>query len=248
MRVLGIDTAIPAASVALVEDGKLLAEEIHGGTLVGADSVAAPLLGNHAEIVLPLIQALFDKLHTSFQDLSGIAVSVGPGSFTGLRIGLATAKGITYEAGLPLVGVSTLEANAARVKNFHGLIASVLDARKDEVYFALFQHPPAGTLARLTADSVTSIRSAIALMREFSRMNAAMLLVGHGAKAYERQWRESLSASAVISSGDGYGSVASAVARLAEKRFAAASFDDAGALTPVYLRLSEAESKRKNLA
>jgi tRNA threonylcarbamoyladenosine biosynthesis protein TsaB len=245
VRILGIDTSIPGASVALVEDGKLLAEEIHAETTANGDPFRGPRLGNHAETVLPLIQALFDKLHATVQDLSGIAVSIGPGSFTGLRIGLATAKGMAYDSGLPLVGVSTLEANAARVRDFHGVVGSVLDARKGEVYLAVFRRDPPETLARLALDRVTSLRSAIDLVREYSETGSAMLLVGNGVKAYERQLRESLGALAVICSGDAYGSVASQVARLAEQRFAAASFDDVGALTPVYLRASEAESKRK---
>jgi len=243
MRILGIDTSIPGASVALVEDGKLLAEEIHGEIAAGENPFSRSL--DHSEIVLPLIRALLDKLDTAFQHLSGIAVSIGPGTFTGLRIGLATAKGMAYESGLPLIGVSTLEANAARVKHFHGVIGSVLDARKGEVYLALFRRDPAETLARLTLDGLTSIRSAIDLVRKYSESESAILLVGNGAKAHEQQLRESLAASAEICSGDAYGSVASQVARLAEKRFVAQSFDDVGALTPVYLRICEAESKRK---
>ena len=245
MRILGIDTAIPQASVALIEDGKLLAEEMHAGTDPGRDPFGAPLLGNHSEIVLPLVRTLFDRLDTSFQQLSGIAVSIGPGSFTGLRIGLATAKGFAYESGLPLVGVPTLEANAARVKKVHGLIGSVLDARKGEIYFALFRQEPAATLVRLTVDSVTSVRAAIDLMREYLRTHTTMLLVGRGAQAYESQLRESLGAGVVICPGDAHGSLAAQVARLAEQRFAAASFDDVGALAPVYLRAPEAETKRK---
>jgi tRNA threonylcarbamoyladenosine biosynthesis protein TsaB len=247
MRILGIDTAIPTASVALVEDGELLAEEIHGRAVAGELSLNGQSLGNHAEVVLPLVQALFDKVHITFQQLSGIGVSIGPGSFTGLRIGLATAKGFAYESRLPLAGVSTLEANAARAK-FHGNIASMLDARKGEVYFALFRRDEITSLVRLTSDSVMPITSAIDLMRGYSATNSAMLLVGNGAQVHERQLRESLGDSIRIPTGACYTSVASQVALLAEERFAADSVDDAGALIPVYLRLSEAESKRKKLA
>jgi tRNA threonylcarbamoyladenosine biosynthesis protein TsaB len=246
MRILGIDTSIPGASVALVEDGKLLAEKIVAETTASGDLVRGPRLGNHAETVLSLVQALLDTVRASFQDLSGIAVSIGPGSFTGLRIGLATAKGMAYESGLPLVGISTLEANAARVKKkFHGIIGSMLDARKGEVYLALFRRGSAETPARLTYDRVMSVRSAIDLMREYSEIGSPMLLVGNGARAYEGPLRESLGASIRICSALAYGSVALQVARLAGERFAAHSFDDIGTLTPVYLRLSEAESKRE---
>ncbi|HEY3166171.1 MAG TPA: tRNA (adenosine(37)-N6)-threonylcarbamoyltransferase complex dimerization subunit type 1 TsaB, partial [Candidatus Binatia bacterium] len=139
MRILGIDTATAAASVALIEDGKLVAEEIQSKTGKSSDREMGQRRGNHAEIVLPLIQSVLGKTRTTAADLSGIGISIGPGSFTGLRIGLATAKGIAYECGLPLVGVSTLQANAARVTGFDGIVCSLLDARKSEVYFALFR-------------------------------------------------------------------------------------------------------------
>ena len=105
------------------------------------------LPSNHAEILLPLIQTLFETTGVTVQQLSGIAVSIGPGSFTGLRIGLATAKGLAYESGVPLVGVSTLHANAARVRRGDALIGSMLDARKSEVYVALFRRGARRSLA-----------------------------------------------------------------------------------------------------
>ena len=244
MRILGIDTAIPTASVALTEDGELLAEEIHGRDVGHENGATARPMGNHAEVVLPLIGALLKKAHITLQQLSGIAVSIGPGSFTGLRIGLATAKGIAYESGLPLVGISTLQANAARVKNFNGVIASLLDARKGEVYIALFRRDQMNT-KRLTADTVVSIKSAIDVVRNYyEATNASLLLIGDGAKAYERQWVDAFGATVLISTGCCYPSVASQVATLAGERLITGALDDVGALTPVYLRLSEAENKR----
>src|ERR1700754_2616032 len=105
--ILGIDTATSTASAALVENGRLLGEQIHGDRSPAPSSGISTPKGNHAEIVLPLIQSLLKPTGTSIDALCGIAVSIGPGSFTGLRIGLATAKGIAYERGLPIVGVST---------------------------------------------------------------------------------------------------------------------------------------------
>jgi tRNA threonylcarbamoyladenosine biosynthesis protein TsaB len=248
MRVLGIDTAIPTASVALVEDGELHAEETYNrGTSKDYPGGGLQASGNHAEIVLPLIESLLHKTQVTVQQLSGIAVSIGPGSFTGLRIGLATAKGIAYESGLPLVGVSTLHANAARVTGFEGLIASVLDARKSEVYLALFRRDDKST-ERLTSDSVVSLESAIDLVQEYNESsNCDLLLIGDGAKAYQQGWIDALDLPARISSGACYPSLASQVAILAGHRLAASLTDDIGTLTPVYLRRSEAETKTKNL-
>jgi tRNA threonylcarbamoyladenosine biosynthesis protein TsaB len=179
------------------------------------------------------------------QELSGIAVSIGPGSFTGLRIGLATAKGIAYESGLPLVGISTLHANAARVNRFKGIIASLLDARKSELYLALFRRDNV-TTSRLTPDSVVSLDSAVELVQKYSVGSSEdLLLVGDGAKAYERRWIDALGPPARTSGGACYPSIASQVARLASHSFVSSSLDDVGTLTPVYLRVSGAEKKRK---
>ncbi len=248
MKILGIDTAIPTASVALIENGDLVVEasqaeprrrsEIHTG---------GQAIGNHAEILLPLIQSILEKAQITVKDLSGISLCIGPGSFTGLRIGLATAKGLAYDAGLPLVGISTLQANAARINDFDGVIGALLDARKSEVYIALFRRNGAA-LTRLTADAVLSIQSAIELVQSFHDDRASpLLLIGDGAKAYERPLRAALADWTYISTRAGYASVASQVAMLAAPRFAAASFDDIGTLAPVYLRLSAAETKSKIL-
>jgi tRNA threonylcarbamoyladenosine biosynthesis protein TsaB len=244
MRILGIDTAIPTASVALVEDGELVGEEIHSRDSAAAPEVNGRPVGNHAEVVLPLLQALFQKIDVTVQQLSGIGISIGPGSFTGLRIGLATAKGIAYEPRLPLLAVSTLQANAARA-NFRGNIASILDARKREVYLALFRRAESRTLVRLTPDRVMSLNAAIDLIQQYAAKDSAMLVVANGAEAYENRLRECLGDAIRISCGKCYGSIAAQVALLAEERFAAHCAADAGELIPVYLRFSEAESKIK---
>jgi tRNA threonylcarbamoyladenosine biosynthesis protein TsaB len=246
MRILGIDTAIPTASVALIADGELCAEETQGRK-ASTDYCKSALQpsGNHAETVLPLIESLFYRTGASLDQLSGIAVSIGPGSFTGLRIGLATAKGLAYESGLPLVGVSTLHANAGRALASGGTIASLLDARKSEIYLALFRRNGSAT-ERLTPDSLLSVESAIDLMRQpHVAASDELLLVGDGAEAHEQRWIDALGSTARISSGACYPSIASQVAMLARHRLAGSTADDLGNLTPVYLRMAEAESKRK---
>ena len=244
MRILGIDTAIPAASVALIEDGKLFAEEARSKAL---NRLHGKPPGNHAEVILPLIDSLFEKAGITVSQLSGIPVSIGPGSFTGLRIGLATAKGLAYESALPLVGVSTLHANAARVNHLDAVVGSMLDARKGEVFFALFRRSQ-NLLTRITCDAMMSIHSAIDLVQSNQGSpGSALILIGEGAQAHKRQLIDSLGSSAQISDGPCHPSVAAQVGMLAVERFVSGSGDDVGALTPVYLRLSEAESKRKNL-
>jgi tRNA threonylcarbamoyladenosine biosynthesis protein TsaB len=240
MRILGIDTATPTASVALIDDQKLLAEQIHGQARIAGDKATPQPKGNHAEVILPLIRSLLDRASLSLEELSGIALSIGPGSFTGLRIALATVKGIAYEWGLPVVGVSTLHANAARVDD-DGFICSLLDARKNEVYAALFRR--AGkTLTRLSEDAVLSVSRVNDLLCHYGAINP--FLVGDGARTYESQLKNSFGGALRVSAGDEFGSVAAQAAILARERFLAAADDDIGALAPVYLRPSEAESKR----
>jgi tRNA threonylcarbamoyladenosine biosynthesis protein TsaB len=242
MRVLGIDTAISTASVALIENEQLIGEEIRGRHTEGNGASRAK--GNHAEIILALIEAMLAKACIQASDLSGVGVSIGPGSFTGLRIGLATVKGIAYEAALPVAGVSTLLANAARVTGFDGPICSLLDARKGEVYVGLFRRR-GEILSRITADAVTSIGSAIELIRQKNRCDdgASLVVIGDGARAYEKKLRDAFGRKLRLCSGEDYPSVAAQVARFARQQVLAHSSEDIGALVPVYLRRAEAEVK-----
>jgi len=130
VTVLGIETATSVCGAAIRQDGSLLAlEEVNEGRV-------------HAERLLPLIDAALRKWGLTATSLGAIAVSIGPGSFTGLRIGLSIAKGLVLATGVPLVAVPTLEALAsrtARARNAEGLILAALDARRDEVYCQLFE-------------------------------------------------------------------------------------------------------------
>lgn len=246
MKILGIDTAIPTASVALIEDGTLLREEVqravpdHNGRVMGKPP------SNHAAAILPLIESLFENARLSVTELSGIAVSIGPGSFTGLRIGLATAKGLAYDSGLPLVGISTLAANAARINNDDALVGSMLDARKSEVYFSLFQRTR-NNLARLTPDAVLSVSAVIDLMHNHRvASGAALIFVGDGATVYRRELVNSLGPSAQVHESTCLPSLAAQVGIQATDRFVAAAGDDVGSLAPVYLRMPEAEQNKIN--
>ncbi len=245
MRILGIDSATSSASVALVDDENLLGEEIRDNRAEGKNGAARSAKGNHAEIILPLIQSVLSRARMDAADLSGIGVSIGPGSFTGLRIGLATVKGIAYDWGLPVVGISTLEANAARVTGFNGLVCSMLDARKGEVYVSLFRSS-AEKFTRLTTEVVTSINSAIDLVQNYygAAEGASLAIVGDGAQAYEELLFNSFGVKVLLSAGNDYPTVASQVARFARQRIMTRTLDDVGTLVPVYLRRPEAESKK----
>ena len=241
MRILGIDTAATTASVALIEDDQLLAEKFYNKSSEASENLTIQVKGNHAEIVLPLIQAVLDHSKFSLSDLNGIAVSIGPGSFTGLRIALATVKGIAYELGLPVVGISTLHAQAARVTDSDRLICALLDARKQEVYAALFRRVK-GTLMRLSDDGVMSVTNAIELIQS-TQQNESCIAIGDGANAYKKVLLDALGPALQIAEDGAYSTVAYRVADLARARIGAATMDDLGGLTPLYLRPSEAQSR-----
>ena len=246
MRILGIDTATSLASVAVVENDDLIGEEIWHNRQRG-NGTSLPTEGNRAEIILPLIDTVLEKNRISLNDLSALAVSIGPGSFTGLRIGLATAKGIAYSSELPVIGVSTLVASAARASDFRGVIGALLDARKHEVYMGLFQRGN-GMFSRLASDGLYSIESAIELMRKSLRETgeALMMAIGDGAERYKEILISEFKGSIVETAGQEYQSVAAQVAALARSRIFAESVDDVNALVPVYLRRPDAEARKSS--
>lgn len=234
MRILGIDTATSLASVALLENGRLLAAATHPPQ--GDNELAVALKSNHAETVLPLIQGLLDGAALGLADLGAIAISIGPGSFTGLRIGLALVKGIAYEHRLPVLGVSSLEARAASLQNSSGPICALLDARKDEVYVALF-HASDGKLSRRSEDQALPVAELSTLIgAEFS----AVKFVGNGAQRYRHELTQMFDRRAEIIDQGSCGNAAAALAVLACRRLGDAPSNDLGALQPLYLGASQA--------
>ncbi|HEX7229343.1 MAG TPA: tRNA (adenosine(37)-N6)-threonylcarbamoyltransferase complex dimerization subunit type 1 TsaB [Candidatus Binatia bacterium] len=247
MRILGIDSATRSPSVALIEDELLIDEQSCDKDLThrrGSGSI-----GHCAETLVPLINSLLEKRHLRPADLSAIAVSIGPGSFTGLRVGLATAKGIAYSGGLPLIGISTLLALAGGVKNFDGIICSLLDARKNDVYMGLFRRS-ADVLSRLIDDALLPIDTAIEWMRRHLAETSADLLylIGDAAEAHRQELISAFDAKTILKSDCNCPSIAHDVALLARERLLGESLDDLGALVPVYLRRPQAEVRKVHVS
>lgn len=173
MRILAIESSANAASVALVEDGRLIAQNMQHAGLT------------HSRTLLPMLHGLLTGLGLSVADVDKIAVAHGPGSFTGIRIGVATAKGLAWAAERPLVGVSSLEAMAHQAKHLGPeLLCPAMDARRGQVYNALFKFE-GSCLTRLTEDR------AIAIEELFAQTDhpGPYLLVGDGA-ALCHSWLE----------------------------------------------------------
>lgn len=224
MTVLGIDTATRRGSVALARPGQVLA------TVVLVEH------GAHARDLLPEIDRLLESCGVRPCDLHGIAVTLGPGSFTGVRVGLATAKGLAYSLGIGLVGVSTLEALALAAMAESGeapsRLCSVLEAGRGEVYAALFRIDN-GEPVRETAD--LSYRPAD-LLRDLPTGTA---VVGDGSDALERAGR---AAGRLIEVLDRASPLAGAVALQGSRTLRPGAPYRPGEPRPNYVRPSDAEA------
>ena len=225
MRALGIETATSIASVGIVDGDRLCA------------ACALPMPGSHARTVVPLIDRALAEAGMALHDLDVLAVSIGPGSFTGLRIGLSVAKGLALAARLPVIGVPTLEAYVHHAGPRPGTVSPVLDARKGEVYAAAFRW-------RGPEVELVSAARAVPPERWAASLRPPCTLIGDGVDAYPACWRRTLGdASEMIRLADLPPSGA-AVARLGLTRLHAAGADDLATLEPSYCRASEAEEGR----
>jgi tRNA threonylcarbamoyladenosine biosynthesis protein TsaB len=219
VRVLAIDTALEACSAAVLDTDR------EGGIV----SRSQPMMRGHAEALMPLIAAVMSEADAEFALLDRIAVTVGPGSFTGLRVGVAAARGIALATGKPAVGLTTLAALAAPFFQADESVAllAAIDARHGQVYMQLF-----GPGARsLVAPRLASVREAVR-----AAMASPTIIVGSGAKLIEDAWpdiepRPSL-VSAVRAPDVGW------VARLG-----AAIVDLTAPVKPLYLREADAHAQ-----
>ena len=144
MKVLALETSAKAVSAAVTEDGKVLASGYQDTGLT------------HSRTLMPIVEHILKNTDLTVQDCDVIAVAAGPGSFTGIRIGVSAAKGLAFAADKPAVGVSTLAAMARNVAWMDGLVVCAMDARRQQVYNALFQAEN-GRLTRLTPDRAISL-------------------------------------------------------------------------------------------
>lgn len=155
MKILGIDTTAKTATVALCENDELIAE------LSSATS-------SHSTVILPMIEKMLEYAGLSVDDIDLYAVSVGPGSFTGVRIGVSTVKGLAFKNETPCIGVSSLEALAMSFCGIDGVVVPVIDARRDTVYTAVFRTQTDGTISRLTVDAQLTIDELFAMLSQYN--------------------------------------------------------------------------------
>jgi len=227
--VLGIDTATRAAGAAVISEDRLIAERfIHN-------------LKTHSQNIIPMIQQVMEDAGIQPENLHGIAVTGGPGSFTGLRIGISVAKTMGQVLGIPVVGISTLKVLAWNVYGVEGLICPILDAQKREVYTGVYHTAPDG-LEELVHPAALSIDR---LVSEISKPSLAkyakITFLGDGVPVYGDLINEMLGQRACRGTMINSFPRAAAAAELGIAQLREGRLSDSTFLQPVYLRKSEAE-------
>lgn len=227
MKILALESSAVACSVAVCEEEELIAQSFQHSGLT------------HSRTLLPMCGDLLKNCGLTLEEMDVIAVAAGPGSFTGLRIGVAAAKGLAWPGNKPCAGVSTLEAMAWSLAHVEGDICPVMDARRNQVYNARFQ-AGGGSLTRLCPDRAISIEE---LAGELEAHKKTQILVGDGAVlCYNELTKRGLPVELApphLRLQSAWG-VARGALELARKDGLVA----AAALTPVYHRLSQAERER----
>lgn len=227
MLILAFETSAKAAGAALLDDKKLLGECYQNTGLT------------HSQTLLPMAQDLLKNCGYTPADVTHLAVAAGPGSFTGIRIGVAAAKGFAWGASLPCFGVSTLEAMAAQLGTWQGYVCPVMDARRSQVYNALF-HAECGKCTRIREDRAISLSD---LGAELQKLTEPVFLVGDGSILCYNTLLESVP-NLVLPPEHRMHQRAAGVALAAREKILRGEEGNALELTPNYLRLSQAERER----
>jgi tRNA threonylcarbamoyladenosine biosynthesis protein TsaB len=217
-----------AATAALVDDSKLVAQ-----TVVNRNKT-------HSQIMMPQVEEMFNIAEIDPADVDAFAAAVGPGSFTGVRIGVATAKAMAQAANRPCVAVSTLEALAYSSKLFDGIVTPILDARRNQVYNALFDCGKGG-MSRLTEDRALALDELLAELKAYER---DCLFVGDGVFAFEEEIRKALGERAFFAPKTVAMNLGGAVAEVGAEKFKKGETVGYSQLVPSYIRLSQAERER----
>lgn len=222
--ILGIDSSAITASCAVCDGDKIVAEQFLNTA------------HTHSETLLPMVRDMLRGAGLALSDMESVAVTAGPGSFTGLRIGISCVKGMCAGAGLPCVSVSTLEAVAQNFRELDGIICACMDARRKQVYNALFKSEN-GIITRLCGDRAISVEE---LFTEVSRLKEKLFLAGDGAQLAYREFG---------ALGGNFAQLAPPLLRY--QRGSGVCFAAAGkprispdALMPSYLRIPQAERER----
>ncbi|MCR4605847.1 MAG: tRNA (adenosine(37)-N6)-threonylcarbamoyltransferase complex dimerization subunit type 1 TsaB [Eubacterium sp.] len=237
MKVLAIDSSGQVASVAVADDGKLVSEYmIHSGL-------------THSQTLLPMIEQMLESSGVDKNDLDAVAISEGPGSFTGLRIGAATAKGLAYGLDIPVVPVSSLMGLAFNLRVTGGVVCAIMDARRSEVYYGIYD------FSDVTENSVSDVslpeklcdegaEPIASVIEKIEKLEKNVIFVGDGVPVFEETIKEKLGDRASFAPEELRYQKASSIAMIAGTFLRDGKMMKADEFAPKYLRVSQAERER----
>lgn len=221
MKILALECSAGPASCAVIENGNVIASDFTNVKMT------------HSQTLLPMVKAMLDNAGLSVADIDALAISNGPGSFTGIRIGISAVKGIAAPRQLPCHPVSTLRAIAENFRSFNGIVCAVMDARCNQVYNALFKVEN-NDVKRLCEDRALMIDE---LLQELNEYSENIIIVGDGAGLFEKYESEKIS----VANEENRYQTAVGVAFCAEE----CEPVEPDKLMPFYLRLPQAERELK---
>lgn len=231
MKILGIDSSGLVASAAIADEKNIIAEFTVNNKQT------------HSQTLLPMIEKVVDMSGIELEQIDAIAIAAGPGSFTGLRIGSATAKGIGLALKKPVVSVPTLEGLAYRVSVFDGIICPIMDARRNQVYTGIYKMDK-GNLVCLSEQKAVDIHE---IMEELEKYDEKVIFLGDGVEVQretiEKEFKKEYCFAPIHLSKQS----AAAVAVLGDIYFNQGKAEDAAEHKPIYLRKSQAERERERL-
>lgn len=228
MKLLCMDTTAKVSTVAIVDEQKVLA------------NYQVNLSFTHSQTAMPMAAQLLTICGLTLEDIDGFAVATGPGSFTGLRIGISAIKGMAFAQNKPCISVSTLDALAQNCRDFDGYVCAVMDARCNQVYQALY-HVEGQVIQKTTEDRAILLSD---LTEELQNLKKSIILVGDGADLCYNKMKEVVPNLYLASPQQRYQSAAS-VGMVGMQKLLAGDTLTADELLPQYLRLPQAQRERQ---
>ncbi len=226
MNIFGIDTCCMAATAAVITDDRLAAQVVQNNKKT------------HSQKIMPMIEFMLREADMSVNDIDCFAAATGPGSFTGVRIGVSTVKALAHAVDKPCAAVSTLHALANNTACFDGIICPILDARRGQVYNALFN---GGSMERMTDDRAISMAK---LCEELKETDGKIIFLGDGVSVFEDEIKKELGGRAEFAQRMQRMNLAASVAEIGYEKFIRGDVCGYAELKPDYHRLSQAERER----
>lgn len=224
MKILAIDTSGSNCSVAIIDNEKIISDfNLNTGT-------------THSQNLVPMLEQIQSFSKIDLKDIDAIACCIGPGSFTGIRIGIATAKGIALSLNKPVIGISSLESLAYNVPSFDGTICSIIDAKNENVYSGIYNQSPCPTLVDdYVSDSIYT------LIEKLKNVSGKIIFVGDGSIAYKEKLQEAFGENAYFMPIHLNSQFSTSLAIAAINYANENKYISCDELNPLYLKKSQAE-------